>query len=58
MVMVIVWLHNRKSLTSTKNDARNIEQVLAAAPHPSRKLSKLEEPDDFRDTAWDAEMNS
>ena len=39
-----------------KNAASNIEQVLEAAPHktapyhPSRKLSKLDEPD-MRDTA-------
>ena len=50
-----------------KNDASNIEQVLAATPHkaptiwppapPSRKLSKLDEPDK-QDTAGEARTNS
>ena len=50
-----------------KNVASNIEQVLAATPHkapsirlpclPSRKLSKLNEPD-TQDTAGEAETSS
>ena len=50
-----------------KNTASNIEQVLEAPPqkrsscmityHPSRKLSKLDEPD-MRDTAGEVRTNS
>ena len=50
-----------------KNAASNIEQVMEAAPpqssictatyHPSRKLSKLDEPD-TRDTAGEVWTNS
>ena len=50
-----------------KNAASNIEQVLAATPHkaptytttcfPSRKLSKLDEPD-MQDTAEEAVTSS
>ena len=49
-----------------KNAASNIEQVLAATPHntnytatclPSRKLSKLDEPD-MQDTAGEARTSS
>ena len=50
-----------------KNDASNIEQILEATPpqssgctatyHPSRKLSKFDEPD-MRDTAGEVGTSS
>ena len=66
-----VWMHYMDANKTAGEDARrqlhqnaasNLEQVLAATPYtttwlPSRKLSKLDEPD-MRDTAGEAGTSS